>query len=147
MSRCVIVLCRRVAATFRILVRKPPQRRDKFQGASSPCSAPSRPINYRLSRMELLRQTSNACKLFELLFIAKVRHRLFAIVRDRRESKGIVYLRAHWNGYLVVTGRNSFTYGGFYDARDEKEGEGGGGKEGDARQKENYSRLVFHTAS
>lgn len=61
--------------------------------------------------------------------------RLFAIPVGRgretrrdetRACERMVYLRAHQNGYLLVTGRNSFTYGGgFYDTftRGEKEGE------------------------
>lgn len=57
-------------------------------------------------------------------------------------AKRIVYLRAHQNGYLVVTGRNSFTYGDFYDIRDEKEDE-----ECARGEKENYSRPVLHSVT
>lgn len=94
------------------------------------------PTNYHI----LQEAATDAKVFFQLLFINEIYVLDYLPCRSTERptrAKRTVYLRAHQNGYLVVTGRNSFTYEDFYDIRDEEEVWGVRG------DKENYSRPLF----
>lgn len=134
MSHCVIVLCRRDFShrpcTYTL------QNPDGKEFSTSSRYVLESPTNYHI----LQEAATDAKVFFELLFINEIYVLDYLPCRSTERptrTKRIVYLRAHQNGYLVVTGRNSFTYEDFYDIRDEEEVWGVRG------EKENYSRPLF----